>query len=100
MHGKIEGITDELVLSGEDVTFEPFWYRTFRFVVIEITAAEETTFFAPFYYKTGYPLKVESHIHSSEKWVEEVWEPCVRTLENCMTETSMDSPIMSRTSSL
>lgn len=90
--GSIEGITDTLLLDGSDVTFEPFWYRTFRFVSVEISAAADTVVCLPAFRKTGYPLKVESNLSSSEKWVGQVWELCVRTLENCMMETYMDCP--------
>lgn len=34
----------------------------------------------------------ESSIHSSEDWVEKLWDICVRTLGNCMLETYMDCP--------
>lgn len=91
-NGEISGITDTLLLDGTEITFEPFWYRTFRFIALEITAEAETTVYKPTYQKTGYPLQVESWVSSSEKWVEEVWELCVRTLENCMMETYMDCP--------
>lgn len=91
-HGEISGLTDKLVLSGGDMTFEPFWYRTFRFTSVSITTANAVTFLSPVYRKTGYPLKAESWIRSSEPWVEEVWSMCVRTLENCMMDTYMDCP--------
>jgi len=91
-HGQFSGITDTLMLDGTDVTFEPFWYRSFRFIAVEIEAAEDTVIFKPGYQKTGYPLEVKSWVDSSEKWVREVWDICVRTLENCMMETYMDCP--------
>ena len=90
--GKIAGITDTLILDGMDITFEPFWYRTFRFISIEVFAGEDTIVYCPTFRKTGYPLLIESEVRSSEKWVEEVWQLCVRTLENCMMETYMDCP--------
>ncbi len=90
--GEAVGITDRLTLSGGGDVFEPFWYRTFRFVVIQIQAAEDTVCHAPVYRKTGYPLKVVSHVGSTEPWVGQVYDMCVRTLENCMMETYMDCP--------
>jgi len=91
-HGDFEGITDVLHLNGEPVCHEPFWYKTFRFVSIAVEAAEETTVYPPVFRKTGYPLNRVSQIHSSEKWVEAVYDLCVRTLENCMMDTYMDCP--------
>ena len=90
--GDLTGLTDVLHLNGDEVTFEPFWYRTFRFVSITVEAAEETVIDPPAYRKTGYPLARISSIRSPEKWVEEVYDICVRTLENCMMETYMDCP--------
>lgn len=91
-HGQFSGITDTLLLDGADVTFEPFWYRSFRFIAVEIEATADTVIFKPGYQKAGYPLEVKSWVSSSEKWVQEVWDICVRTLENCMMETYMDCP--------
>lgn len=91
-NGQISGVTDKLLLSGGNIVFEPFWYRTFRFISISVTAEKDVTLLTPTYRKTNYPLKVDSWISSSETWVEEVWQLCVRTLKNCMMETYMDCP--------
>ncbi len=91
--GIYEGITDQLTLSGETICFEPFWYRTFRFLAIEIRAGEQAVQLdAPVFRKTGYPLQVVSDVKAPENWVNELWEICVRTLGNCMMETYMDCP--------
>lgn len=92
-NGEIIGLTDAIVLNGIGTRYEPFWYRTFRFVRICVQAAkEDVTLYEPVFRKTGYPLEAESWVRSSQKWVEEVWEMCVHTLENCMMETYMDCP--------
>lgn len=93
LNGKIEGLTDEVILSGESSIYEPFWVRTFRFICVEIeTNEEELVFHRPTMRKTGYPLNPQSYIKSSESWVEQVWKMCVNTLQNCMLETYMDCP--------
>lgn len=92
-HGEIVGLTDTIRLTGEEICYEPFWVRTFRFVRIFIQAQEETVALqAPGFRRTGYPLEVGSCIRSSAPWVERLWDICVRTLENCMMETYMDCP--------
>lgn len=92
-NGRFSGITDSLILSGRKIVYEPFWYRTFRFVAIEIeTGQEGVVMEAPAFRKTGYPLKIGSQVRSSQNWVNDVWSMCVRTLENCMMETYMDCP--------
>lgn len=87
------GQVDTIILDGTCLTYEPFWYRTFRFVQIEIEAKEQPLVFArPKYRRTGYPLRPQSFIRSSEPWVEQLWDICVRTLQGCMMETYMDCP--------
>lgn len=91
--GTISGLTDWIILDGKNVIYEPFWYRTFRFLRIRIETAEEDIIMrVPVFRRTGYPLQIESRVSSSVEWVGEVWDLCVRTLENCMTETYMDCP--------
>ncbi|MCM1236419.1 MAG: hypothetical protein NC489_40590 [Ruminococcus flavefaciens] len=89
----LDGQTDTLVLNGEDVRYEPFWYRTMRFLKIVVeTREEEAGMYCPVVRKTGYPLQPESRVSSSAEWVGRLWEMCVRTLQGCMMETYMDCP--------
>ncbi len=88
--GEIEGITDTVILGEASFVFEPFWVRSFRFV--SITAEDPETIIRASFRKTGYPLELAVQLHSSEPWVQAVWDMCVRTLKNCMTETYMDCP--------
>ncbi|MGC6176877.1 hypothetical protein [Lacrimispora sp. 38-1] len=53
---------------------------------------EEVTLYEPIFRRTGYPLEVGSYVKSSEEWVSGIWNMCVNTLKNCMTETYMDCP--------
>lgn len=92
-NGELTGLTDTIVLDGSLIVYEPFWYRTFRFIKIEVQAADEDVIlYAPGFKRTGYPLTVRSEIKASEDWVEKLWDICLRTLQNCMTETYMDCP--------
>lgn len=97
-NGEITGLTDEIILpeigaDGSDFRYEPFWVRTLRFLRITITAGDEAVVLkVPRMIQTGYPLEVSSEISSSEAWVEQLWNICVRTLKNCMLETYMDCP--------
>lgn len=87
------GQTDRIVLNGGKLVYEPFWYRTMRFLRIEIQAAGEAVrFYRPRLRRTGYPLNPGSFVKSDAPWVEKVYEMCVRTLQGCMMETYMDCP--------
>lgn len=92
-NGQITGVTDNLILNGEAFCYEPFRYRTFRFLSIEIQAKTEAVkVYAPIFRETGYPLLIKSEVGSTAKWVEQVWDICSRTLQNCMVESYMDCP--------
>ena len=87
------GQKDRIIADGSDLTYEPFWYHTMRFLQVEIqTREEELVFYRPRYLATGYPLHPESYIRSGASWVEQVYTMCVRTLQACMTDAYMDCP--------
>ena len=88
LNGSVSGRADHITLNGRPLCYEPFWVRTFRYIVI---SGGQLTH-PPVYRKTGYPLPVQSSVSSSVPWVGQLWEMCVRTLQNCMLETYMDCP--------
>lgn len=94
VRGELKGITDTVILSGETLVFEPFWVRSFRFIQLEILGGEEDTIvYKTEMRRTGYPLEVQTVVHSeSAPWIDSLWEICVRTLRCCMLETYMDCP--------
>ena len=92
-NGRIIGHEDIYYPSGADETYEPFLFRTFRYVRIEAeTGDEELEIYPPTYLETGYPLEVRSRIESSQGWVAPVWDICLRSLRRCMHETYEDCP--------
>ena len=69
-NGEISGLTDIVDLPGEEICYEPFWVRTFRFVRIHLRAKEEeVTLLTPGFRRTGYPLEVGADIRSSAPWL-------------------------------
>jgi alpha-L-rhamnosidase len=92
-HGVIIGHEDEYLPSGREDRYEPFWFRTFRFVQIEIdTGREPLLIERPYYLETGYPLEAKTTVQSTEAWVNNVWDISLRTLRRCMHETFEDCP--------
>ena len=86
-------VTDRIILPGGSICYEPFWYRTFRFLKLTIeTADEPLTVEEPETYHMGYPLHAEAVISSTAPWVKHLYEICLRTLQNCMTDAYMDCP--------
>lgn len=92
------GDTDAYLVSGHGTEeaeewYEPFWFRTFRYVRLEWTAADEPLVIARVDYReTGYPLQVEADFRSSAPEFRPLWDISVRTLRRCMHETYEDCP--------
>ncbi len=91
---EIYGHYDTYFPSGKEEVYQPFWFRTFRFIRVEIeTGEEELTIFKPQHIETGYPLNPESEFRSETAlWTEDIWEMAIRTLQRCMHETYEDCP--------
>ena len=90
---RLLGFEDTYRPASGSNTYEPFWFRTFRFIRIEAeVGAEPLTIQRPEYIETGYPLDVKSSIQSSESWIGPLWDISVRTLKRCMHETYEDCP--------
>ena len=91
--GVIIGNVDVYKPSGSSDIYEPFWFRTFRFVQLEIDTSHQPLYLEPPYYlETGYPLEVKTAIQSTTSWVNGVWDISLRTLRRCVHETYENSP--------
>lgn len=73
--------------------YEPFWFRTFRFVRLQVEVGSEPLAIHRFHYReTGYPLEIEADFHSSDESLRKLWDISVNTLKRCMHETYEDCP--------
>ncbi|AZN43562.1 hypothetical protein EJC50_06515 [Paenibacillus albus] len=97
-HGILLGDADLYKAAGvgnaaAPEVFEPFWFRTFRYVRLEVTAGEEPLELAAFDYRdTGYPLEVKAEFSCSDAGYEALWQLSLNTLQRCMHETYEDCP--------
>lgn len=74
-------------------TYEPYWFRSFRFVQLKIETADEPLTLLDFTYRaTGYPLDVKTSVQTSDPSFAGIWDISVRTLRRCMHDTYMDCP--------
>ncbi len=91
--GHLQGYEDFYHVAGvgiekEQEIYEPYWFRTFRFVRLHIeTAKEQITFHGLDYEETRYPLEVATSVRTSDKSLRAIWEISERTLKRCMHET-------------
>lgn len=96
--GLLEGNSDVYIACGGGSPkvpeiYEPFWFRTFRFIRLTIETGNEPITLLDFdYLETGYPLEVKSKVECSDETMAGIWEISERTLRRCMHETYMDCP--------
>ncbi len=96
--GIIYGMTDELLCDGRSHIYEPFWFRTFRFIRIEVATGDEPVTVGNLkFYENKYPLAVSAEFESSDKDAKALWEVSIRTVNNCMHETFEDCPYYEQT---
>ncbi len=85
------GVFDTLTATGEEQTFLPFWYRSFRFVRVEFEDpdCEIKTFTYSNYH---YPLDKAGVFECSNPRYNEMWEISRNTVLCCMHEMYVDCP--------
>lgn len=97
-NGYLHGFTDVYHPAGSGTVsspeeYTPFWFRTFRFVRLEVEAAEEPVTLLNFSYtETGYPLEAQTKATADDPDFSSIWEISERTLRRCMHETYEDCP--------
>lgn len=92
--GRLYGIKDFYnVTDGQpEHTFEPFWFRTLRYVQLKITAAEQPLTLRSFTMReTNYPLEITTEVQAGAE-LDNIWNISLRTLRNCRHETYEDCP--------
>lgn len=96
--GKLFGHVSHYTVAGygteaKPEAYEPYWFRTFRYVQMKIETADEPLDILRFAYRaTGYPLEVKTNVSASDPDFASIWDISVRTLRRCMHETYMDCP--------
>jgi len=93
--GRLYGTQDHIVLSAGDsgrTHYEPFWWRTFRFIRMTIrTKSSALTVRRITFRETRYPIEFTTKL-SLPSGHQQIWDICLRTLQNCMHETYEDCP--------
>ena len=98
VNGVLDGFTDTYTVAGMGKegcpeVYEPYWFRTFRFIQLEIqTGAEALTIEGFDYQETGYPLEVKTWVKTSDESMDAIWDISERSLRRCMHETYEDCP--------
>ncbi len=91
---KIEGYYDIFLPDGgSDRKFIPLWLRTFRYVQLEITTANEPLEIRDYYSVfTAYPFTENASFKTDDPVLDDIWTVGWRTARLCAGETYMDCP--------
>jgi len=86
------GFHDTFIADGARRSFAPLWWRTFRFIEIEVTTgAEPLTLRGLRLNETGYPFEQVARFDSNDAQLNAIWDIGWRTLRVDAHETFMDS---------
>lgn len=89
--GVLRGDSDIVLLDG-NVEFEPFWFRSFRYITFSLIDCSCFEIEDICYVKTNYPLVIGQGYDFGNARDNELWDISVRTLKCCMHETYEDCP--------
>ncbi|WP_214628058.1 alpha-L-rhamnosidase C-terminal domain-containing protein [Paenibacillus agaridevorans] len=95
--GWLQGEFDRYLLREGTQFYEPFSYRTFRFLRLDIEATDQSLTIKRLQLtETGYPLEIKGSWKSGHSKWQKLWDISVRTLQRCMHDTYIDSPYYER----
>ncbi|UZR93476.1 alpha-L-rhamnosidase C-terminal domain-containing protein [Chondrinema litorale] len=91
---KIIGNLDIIVADGsENRTYQTLWWRTFRYVKLDIETANEPLVIDDFYsIFTAYPFEEKAVFEAEIPLLKDIWEVGWRTQRLCTGETFFDCP--------
>lgn len=80
--------------QDDQTMYEPFWWRTFRFLVLDIVVGSEPLQLSGFEaVQTNYPMAVTaSWKETGSPDSEKMWDISLRTMRNCMFDGYSDCP--------
>ncbi|HET9481094.1 MAG TPA: family 78 glycoside hydrolase catalytic domain [Candidatus Polarisedimenticolia bacterium] len=90
----IAGVRDEFRLDGgERRRFQTLWFRTYRFVQLEIATGEEALRIHDLHGRfVGYPFELVARFDSDLAWLADMWAINWRGARLCAWETYFDTP--------
>jgi hypothetical protein len=91
---KIYGFSDTFLPDGGDNrTFSTLWFRTWRYLQMDIQTADVPLIINDFYgIFTAYPFKENASFSSSDPSIKNIWDVGWRTARLCAGETYYDCP--------
>lgn len=91
--GDVRGYCDIIRPDGPERIYQPFFWRTFRFVRVEVAAAgEPVTIHSLDYLFTAYPFEALAEVETSDPDTAAIFDVSWRTARLCAHETYEDCP--------
>lgn len=79
--------------GGRQRTFRPLWFRTYRYVQLDISTSDEPLQIDDLYgMRTGYPFEEKATFSSNDTSLTTIWKTGWRTARLCAGETYFDCP--------
>lgn len=79
--------------GGAQRTFSPLWFRTYRYLQLDVQTEEEPLVIEDLYGRyTGYPFEHKARFASSDVSLLDIWKTGWRTARLCAGETYFDCP--------
>ncbi|MDP4187831.1 MAG: alpha-L-rhamnosidase N-terminal domain-containing protein [Bacteroidota bacterium] len=79
--------------GGEKRQFRPLWFRTYRYVQLDISTSDQPLTIEDFYgMYTGYPFEQKATFSSNDSSLQRLWNTGWRTARLCAGETYFDCP--------
>lgn len=97
-HNKVLNGDTQTIYCGKSLQeYNPFAYKTFRFLRIDIyTKEQELELESIDVFETGYPFDIKGSFESNSEEYDALWDISVRTIMRCTYETFMDCPYYER----
>jgi len=90
IHGDLDLVIAD---GGENREFKSLWFRTFRYIELDIETKAEALEFQSFYsIFTGYPFAEKASFSSDDPLLAKIWETGWLTQRLCAQETYVDCP--------
>lgn len=91
---EIKGYTDQFLPDGgASRLFRPLWFRTWRYLQMEIETSNEALILDSFKSEfAAYPLKENAVFESDQPELKQIWDTGWRTARLCANETYYDCP--------
>jgi alpha-L-rhamnosidase len=91
---EIKGIYDKFIADGGfDRIFSPLWYRTWRYMQLDIETGDEPLVLNDIYGTySAYPFNENGYFQTASPLFDDIWEVGWRTARLCAQETYYDCP--------